>query len=474
MVYPLHNTTAWWRHVAANLNFATDTTVVSDLKDAELCTMPGFYQAMKDPRIAQVGVDVFGEDGCADIIARCRLLRVLDVNLAHRMIGAMWRTVDEIVDRYRPDMMLSCLVDRFALDVFERILRARGVRYIGLGISPVQDQIMFMAKGEYLPVRVPTDEEVDRAIDAMTAPGFVPSYVQSKHGWRHFARLYAHFTARWLAFEVLQRVERNPLEHRYRAPRYPACGYRVRLRDWEVMRHVDRDWRASFDVTPPHRRVFLGLQVTPEAAIDYWIKPLDLIAYERNFEDAASALTRGGYRVFVKDHPSQFGFRRIEHIRRLTAIPGVTLVPSEVPAATLIAETHATVTLTGTVGLQAVLAGRTGAVAADTYYATEGAFVLLRDAADIQTLPQRLDAVTPRPNLKEVQRLVMRRLLCASVPGALHWLKWSPQAGGLTKVAQLKESLNRYAPLFLPGGALAHQLSRQKSNTILTTAETSA
>jgi hypothetical protein len=455
MVYPLHNTIAWWRYVASQLDFASDTTVVSDLKEADRCITPTFYKTMKDPRAAQLGVDAFGDAGCAEIIARCRFLRALDAGLAQRMIGAMWRAVDEVVDRYEPDLMLSCIVDRYSLDIFERVLRQRGVRYAGFAVSPVPEQIMFMAKGEHLPVRQPSDDDVDRAIALMTAPGFVPSYVQSRYGWRHFARLYSHFTLRWLAFEVLQRVERNPLEHRLLSARYPECGYRVRLRDWQVMAHVDQNWRATFDATPPAQRVFLGLQVTPEAAIEYWIQSLDLIDYERSFEEAARALTRGGYKVFVKDHPSQFAFRRIEHIRRLTAIPGVTLVPSAVPATALLAECHATVTLTGTVGLQSVLAGRVAAVAADTYYASEEHFVLTRSARELESLPARLSAMPRERDLKSVQRSVMRRLLRASVPGSLQWLKWAPTNDGLAKVAPLVESLNRYAPMFLPGGPLA-------------------
>jgi hypothetical protein len=456
MVYPLHNTTVWWRHVASQLDFATTTTVVSDLTEADVCINPGFYRALKNPRAAQIGVDAFGETGCAEIIARCRFLRVLNNDLAHRMIGAMWRSIDDTVDRHQPDLLLGPAVDRYSLDIFERVLRKRGVRYVGMAVSPVPNQIMFMAKGEYLPLREADDTEVDDAIGRMTAPGFVPSYVQAKYGWRRFARLYAHFTLRWLAFEFLLRFERNPLEHRLLSARYPACGYRVRLRDWGVMRLVDHDWRRTFDDTPHERRVFLGLQVRPEAAIDYWVNALDMIDDERHFEAAARVLTERGYRIFVKDHPSQFGFRRIEHVRRLKALPGVTIVPPEVPGAVLVNACRATVTLTGTVGLQAVLAGNAAAVAVDTYYATDD-FVLIRRASDLDRLPATLDAWQHNGDLHEVQRRVMKRLMRASVPGFLNWLKWTPMNDRTALVGTTIDSLNRYAPMLVPDGPLGHR-----------------
>ena len=68
-------------------------------------------------------------------------------------------------------------------------------------------------------------------------------------------------------------------------------------------------------------------------------------------------LGAAGYRIFVKDHPLQFGFRRRELFERLSALPFVTLVPYDVPANLLIGKCAISVTFTGTIGFQAALAG---------------------------------------------------------------------------------------------------------------------
>jgi hypothetical protein len=448
MIYPLHNTTVWWRHVASRLAFASSTVVVSDLRDADVCITPAFYAALKRGNANQLGLDAFGEDGCAEIITRCRYLRTLDRALAHRMIGAMWQTAEEVIEREAPDVFLSCVVDRYSLDIFERVLRKRGIRYVGLAVGPVHEQIMFMAKGEYLPVREPSDDEVDSSVAPFVAADFLPSYLPARpaYGAMRFAQLYAHFTLRWLAFELIKRWERNPLDFRYHSASNTACGYRVRLRDWRVMRYVDRDWRTAFEATPESRRVFLGLQVTPEAAIEYWVNDLGLIDYDTFFERAAAVLTAAGYKVFVKDHPNQFGFRTLEHIQRLTAIPGVTLVPYEVPARVLIDGCRATVTLTGTVGFEAAMSGRCAVVAEQAYYVADGYFSVLRTAADIDRLPEMVEAFVPPRDLGAARRQMMRHLLRSCVPGALRWVKWSPRLRHESGIDALIESLNRYVP----------------------------
>jgi hypothetical protein len=132
----------------------------------------------------------------------------------------------------------------------------------------------------------------------------------------------------------------------------------------------------------------------------------------------------------------------------------VVVVPSEVPARTLIDHCHATVTLTGTVGFQSALAGRGAAVAVDTYYVSPGHFIQLRGMQDLDSLASALDTLEPPADLRDAQRRIVRHVLRASVPGMLDWLKWSPVSEAARPTAPLIESLNQYMPLFLPHGPL--------------------
>lgn len=452
MIFPLHNTTAWWRHVAANLTFSSATIVVGEGPDADICIAPRFYRAFHTLDTTRAALDAFGAEGCAEIAARCRFLRILDSTLALRMIGAMWHVFTSIVDEEMPDIVLSSCVDRYLLDVFERICRRRGIPYVGLAVSPLPDQIMFMAKGEYLPVREPSEAEIEDAVKTVTDPKFRPTYLPkiARHSLARFLTLYARFTARWLVFEVLQKLERNPLDFRYRSTRRTEPGFRVRLKDWGTMKYLDPSWEQALEDAPFDRRVFLALAVTPEAAIDYWVDDLGLIQHEALFERAARAFTAAGFRVFVKDHPSQFGFRRVEQVQRLAEIAGVTIVPYEVRGETMIDRCKTTFTLTGTVGFQAALAGRCAIAAATAYYICDGYYTVLKTPDDIDRLPDLVDAFVPPVDLAAARRALMLLLLRASMPGKLTWLKWSARVPGAVDATRpLLRSLNEYLPQLL-------------------------
>ena len=224
------------------------------------------------------------------------------------------------------------------------------------------------------------------------------------------------------------------------------------------MRHLDQNWETKLDAITHDRRVFLALSVTPEAAISYWVEQLDLIDEGAVFERAVEALIAAGYHIFVKDHPSQFGFRKRELVERLARVPGVTFVPYDVPAKTLIDRCKTTMTLTGTVGFEAMMAGRCAVVAASAYYVADPSFVTLKSLAGISDLPGVIERFQMPRDLATARRAVMRRLLRSCVPGQLSWLKWSDlRPGAAEAVETLVTSINNYVPQFIsatkPGGS---------------------
>jgi len=457
MIFTFSNTTNWWRFVASRLRFATETVLVSDLNDADIDISPAFHSHMARPGIDRVALDALGEEECRQVIARCRLLRTLEHGVALRMIGAMWRTIEDLLDAERPSLFLCFVVDRYILDLFDRALSTRGVRYIGLAIGILPDTFMFMARGEYLVVREPPDLEVEAAVATLSEPHFVPNYVaQSDYGLIQFLRRYAHFTARWIAFEVLRVVRRRPYDYRYLSARSAASGFRVRLRDWRLMTYFGRNWRRTLETAPPDKRVFVALSVNPEAAIEYWLRDLAMVDYPAVLERLVRVLGDAGYRLFVKDHPSQFGFRQVELFNVLARNDAVTFVPYDVPGQWLVDHCHATFTWTGTIGFQAAMSGRCAVVSSDAYYFVDRLFVGVATFADIDDLPRRIFGFRLGLPLAEARRALTRHILRSTMPGAyLSWRRFSPSDPELVRQAQtIVDSLNRYLPL-LAGGTAA-------------------
>ena len=86
--FTIHSTTPWWKYLASRMEFA-DAVVLSDLReDGDYSLVDDFYRFIDKGNAASVALARFGEEGCADIILRCRVLRSIDRNLALRMMSA--------------------------------------------------------------------------------------------------------------------------------------------------------------------------------------------------------------------------------------------------------------------------------------------------------------------------------------------------------------------------------------------------
>ena len=97
--FTIHRTTPWWTYLASRIDFA-DVTVLSDLRgEGDYSLVDDFYRVMRTDDPAAAAVARFGEEGCADIIQRCRSLRSLDRDLAMKMIGGKFYTAEQLRDR---------------------------------------------------------------------------------------------------------------------------------------------------------------------------------------------------------------------------------------------------------------------------------------------------------------------------------------------------------------------------------------
>lgn len=175
---------------------------------------------------------------------------------------------------------------------------------------------------------------------------------------------------------------------------------------------VDVDWRNKLDRFAPEKRVFFGLQLFPEASIDYWIPDLELIKHEDLLVDAATAFSEAGYLVLVKDHPLQFGFRQRGLIERLLKLSNVVFVPYEVSGNEVLSKCGVNFTCTGTLGLQAGLLGLKS-ITTKSYYYTPSDFILLDSRKSVADLPARVEA-TPVADLGARQRRIIANLLRGS------------------------------------------------------------
>jgi hypothetical protein len=445
LVYAINRTDAWWQYVAANCGFARHV-VVSDIRGAaDRDVVDDFNVAYRRQfTYSDIQTLTFSEAEVKDIIARCRLLRWLPPKQARSMVAAMEFAFSKVLDDVRPDVVVSFPIDRYVSDVLERLARRRAIPYVELTASLVSGMCMLMYRGQLIKTSHPPSEAaLEEQIRIIANPSFTPSYVQTstRYTRARWLKTFTYFKVRGWGFKLISWLKRDPRSLHY-LDAQSFLAHKPRLRDLRTLDLIDWNWRETVERFPKSRRVFFGLQLFPEASIDYWLANIDLIDYENLLVRAARAYSEQGYLILVKDHPSQFGFRQHELIDRLKSIPNVVFLPYEVSGNEAVSLVQSNFTLTGTLGLQSALLGLKSVVS-PTYYVTEGDFIHFDDPSEIEELPSRSANWQEKRDLATRQRHIISSLLQGSFEGDFFSFRGFRRGQDSTKAKKLARNLGQ-------------------------------
>ena len=92
-------------------------------------------------------------------------------------------------------------------------------------------------------------------------------------------------------------------------------AHKVNISDVSIKKYQDKNYFEFMMKSPKSRNVIVALQLYPEASIDYWVKNLEIVKYEKFMLKIFKEMSSRGFNIFLKDHPLQFGFRQIKFIR---------------------------------------------------------------------------------------------------------------------------------------------------------------
>ncbi|RZJ28432.1 MAG: hypothetical protein EON85_08965, partial [Brevundimonas sp.] len=283
LIWAIHRTEAWWSHVGAHLGFDHVTVLTDKRGKGDRSVTDAFYAAYG--RFHAAGAEqspLLDKAEVADVIARCRVLRWHPLRRARAMALAMAEAMDGVLAEECPDVVLSFPIDSYVSDVLARRARARNVGYYEVTASALPEMSMLMHRGKLITAQAePDPAAVEARIREIADPLFTPAYVQGQKAYTkgRFYRTLGYFRLRAAAFRLLSWVRRDPLNLHY-LDAQPELGHKARWRDARITGMVESDWEAKVEAFPKEKRVLYGLQLFPEAAIDYWIDDLDLVRHE--------------------------------------------------------------------------------------------------------------------------------------------------------------------------------------------------
>lgn len=416
LIYAIHRTHPWWTHVGAAMGFDSVTVLTDRRGEGDRWTTDDYYRAFKARYAAgELSSELLSAAEVDDVIARCRVLRWQTKRKAAAMALAMADAMEAVLEAVKPGVVISFPIDNYNQDVLARRARARNLPYFELTASALPDMCMLMHRGRLIATEASPDPAlVEARIREIADPLFTPTYVQGQAAYTQgrFFKTLGYFRLRAAFFKLYSWFRNDPLNIHY-LDAQPSLGHKARLKDVRITRMVETDWEEKLAAFPKERRVFMGLQVFPEAAIDYWLEDLDLIRHEDFLVEAARLFTEAGFQIVVKDHPLQFGFRHTDLLVRLKTLPNVVIVPYEVSGNALLARCGANLTATGTLGLQAALLGNHSMVG-EAYYVTEDDFIVIRSRRDVAGLPGVLAVRQGPASLPDRQARIIGNLLQGS------------------------------------------------------------
>jgi hypothetical protein len=347
------------------------------------------------------------EAECDDIILRCRLLRSLDPATARRLLLAAECAVSDILEQSQPEAMLSLTIDSYIMDVFAARCRQRGIRFIGIVPSFVKEHFRITTRGERVPSRTVSETEIDAALATLTISDYRPDFlVQSEHEMRRqMWRLWLRNLPKPLWFALKRMKPEERLNYHYWASQIVARRY---WSPWpQSLNGLSGAALSRLRGDGGVPLIYLPLQMSPEATIDYWSHDTRWIDYEAFVLDLIRR--HAGIRRFVvKEHPNLVGFRSRGFYKRLAAEPNCVVASPKVASNDLVELCDGVVVCTGTAGFEAALRGKPVFSNSKPYYLPEEALWPLA------ALQDQLPNVEMTP---EKQRAIVAFMLGGIFPG---------------------------------------------------------
>jgi hypothetical protein len=292
-----------------------------------------------------------------DIILRCRLLRSFRYDEAYHIVLAAERICIEFIEKCFPEAVVAPRIDTFFLDVLERVLSRYSIPYIGVWRSAfLSDKFFLTNRGEHRPISEANSKEVDQLIESVGSCDFRATSI----GDLGFSRLtlvkkHVERVARDFSLEIVRVLGGYNYGYRELATGFHTDDYNVPITSWfgNFLSASDTD-KILCD---PRPKVFIALQVNPEATIDYYSDNVEFVDINVSLFKVVKIFLQLGYIVIIKDHPNMFGRRDFRLLNNICSAENVFLVKYQYSSNVIIRACQLVFTWSGTVAIQSFFFG---------------------------------------------------------------------------------------------------------------------
>lgn len=378
--------------------------------------MTDFYNFYKNGNITTQ----LSKTEIADIVCRCRVLRVLSYDMAESMVHAMYLTAEKVISTHRPDYFLSRSVDHYIIDIFCRVCEKYGVNSILLIAGSIDNTIIVTRYGEYNFVREPDEVEVDKALANLLDNSSHITFGRKSARYT-FRQHFKAFTLFWLKnfiFKILAFLSQDPLNFRFLSSfTFSEEGYYRSFFNFHFPQ-FDESWENKMNEARSPV-LYLPLNYVPECSTDYWLQDLRIVKDYEAFVIQLCEKLGLHFTLLIKEHWAILGKRKGSFYTRLKQVPGVILIPPETNNREILQKVSNVLLGVGTTGIEAAVRGKCIVTLGMPYYFVEGYYFPILSIDNLDNIPQILENFIPRELGKSEQRNLVRRMLETTIPGNL-------------------------------------------------------
>ncbi len=345
------------RDIASKVAVGSNLRVLSEHRKVDECGISeAFYLELSrckdggEPRKVDLDFN--------DIILRCRVLRSLDRDNALLLVAAMSFAIEKAMREYKPQLVISQAVDSYVIHILYLHCQRQGVPFVGLIGSFVNGYFRVTALGERNDSRLVDGQEVSvvsrRLLDSQYKPSFLVNsrdllFQRAKKSWlRNIVKP--------LWFGVLARLTGDIYNYHYQASIVVSRQHRTLLPQiYKGLVTMDRSTLVS--LAGARKVIFMPLQMSPEATVDYWSSNADWVDYEKKVLETLDRYADVALFV-VKEHPNVLGNRSSGFYRRLALRKNCLMIDASCNSNELVNMCDGVLICTGTVGFESRIRGK--------------------------------------------------------------------------------------------------------------------
>jgi len=344
-----------------------------------------------------------------DIIARCRLLRVLPEAGAKKLVLSMWLSLDKIFAKYLPEIGIGLTIDSYVIDLINLRFSKGNKQYIGLIVSFVNGYTRITSRGEYKKIRNVSNKEVSDVLEKLTTKYQRPHFVKPISGKNQIRYLslknYLKILTRFGYYFIKSFFDEDRSNYHYKVN---LNKNNLLVNPFEFL-----SAKIEFEInsSDPATKIYIPLQYFPEATVDYWVEDIKFINYFTVFFELLDLISELNVYVYVKEHPACIGIRPRGFYKKIKEYKNVNLVTVDSDPLEIIKSTDLTLVWTGTAGFEAALNGKPVIHLGNPYYASGSSkrFYYLENIKDISkalSWANSLEDMTYECKFSLVQRLL--------------------------------------------------------------------